>query len=371
MKICFIAAPSIHTTRWVRYFADNGHEVHLITTSRLFGSDLDKVKLHLLRRFGPHLRAINYLINAVPMLLQFRGLIRDINPDILHAHSITDATWLGAASRFHPLVVTPWGSDVLIFPQKSRMSRWIVKYVLKRVDLITCDAEHIKAPLIKLGADPAKINIIYFGTDTQKFKPGQRDARLSKELGILQAPTIISLRRLEAICDLESLLRAVPLVLKEVPQAKFLIADKGSQEGMLKQLAESLGVSGSIRFVGRIPQDELPRYLTTADIYVSTSLSDAGLAGSTAEAMACGLPVIITDFGDNRQWVQDGVNGFVIPLRAPQALASRIIHLIRDKETRERFGKISREIIVERNNREKQMAKVLKLYQEEIEQWRR
>lgn len=175
MKICYIASPDVHTNRWLKYFADNGHEVHLITSAKPPDGGIDNVKLHLLKRFGPKIRGVNYLINSVPLFIQFKRLVSNINPDIIHAHQIMDTTLLGTIGGFHPYVVTPWGSDVLILPQKSRMSRWIVRYVLKRADLITCDAEHIKEPLAKLGADPQKINIIYFGTDTRKFNPGQRD----------------------------------------------------------------------------------------------------------------------------------------------------------------------------------------------------
>jgi glycosyltransferase involved in cell wall biosynthesis len=124
-----------------------------------------------------------------------------------------------------------------------------------------------------------------------------------------------------------------------------------------------LGISQSVKFTGRIPNDELPEYLSSADIYVSTSLSDAGLAGSTAEAMACGLPVIITDFGDNGKWVEDEINGFLIPLRDPEALASKIIQLIRDEEIRDRFGRINRQIIEERNDWQKEMRKIEELYE--------
>ena len=363
MKICFIAPPGIHTNRWLRYFANNGHEVHLITSAKPSGDSINNIELHFLKRFGPHIRVANYLINSLPLVLQFKRLIRNINPDIIHAHCIMDTTLLGASCGFHPFVVTPWGSDILISSQKSRISRWIVKYVLKRADLITCDAEHIQGPLTKLGADPQKINLFYFGVTTGEFKPGQRDERLRQELGILNSPAVISLRRFEPIYDIESLITAIPLVLREVPAAKFLLVEKGSQEAELKKLAKSLGVSDSVRFVGWVPGDELPRYLASADIYVSTSLSDAGLAGSTAEAMACGLPVIITDFGDNRKWVEDGVNGFIIPPKAPEVLAAKIIHLLKDEETRKRFGSINQEIIAERNNWEKEMGKMAKLYE--------
>ena len=162
MKICFIAPTSIHTNRWLRYFADNGHEVHLISSSKPSDDNINNIKLHFLKRFGPHLRVVNYLINSLPLVLQFNRMIRNINPDIIHAHCIMDTTLLGASCGFHPFVVTPWGSDILISSQKSRISRWIVKYVLKKADLITSNGEHISKALTKLGAEPGKIILVNF-----------------------------------------------------------------------------------------------------------------------------------------------------------------------------------------------------------------
>ncbi len=364
MKICYIATPGIHVNRWVSYFANKGHEVHLITSGES-SNGIDNVKLHFLKRFGPHIRPVNYLINSVPMMLQFKRLIKKINPDILHAHFISEIAFLGAASGFHPFVATPWGSEIWVGAQKSRVKRQVVKYVLKRADRITYIFQDLKGLLIQLGADPRKMSLVYVGAvNVRKFKPEEKDERLRKELRIVDSPTIISLRRFTPVHDVETLVTAVPLVLREVPKAKFVFAGEGPQGKELRQLAKSLGVSNSIRFIGWVPEDGLPRYLTLADIYVSTALSDSGLAVSTAEAMACGLPVVITDFGDNRRWVEDGVNGFIIPLKAPEVLASKIIQLVKDKEARKRFGSMNREIIVERNNWEKEMRKMSKLYKE-------
>ncbi len=364
MRICYLAGPGVHTNRWAKYFADRGHEVHMVASGRPSGSPVDNVKLHLLKRFGPRTRIIGYLINSVPIVTQLKIIISKIKPDVIHAHAIEESALLGAVSGFHPFVVTAWGSDVLIATKESRVSRWIVKCVLKRADLITCDAEHIKKPLMELGANSQKIKRINFGVDTRKFKPGQNNRRLGEDLGIVDSPTIISLRFWEALYDIETLIASMPLVLEEIPQAKLVLLGGGSQEGKLKELSKSLGVSDSVRFVGQVPADELPQYLVSADIFVSIALSDAGLAASTAEAMACGLPVIITDFGDKREWVEDGVNGFIIPLRSPQVLASRIVYLIRNKDIRQKFGQINRQIIVERNNWEKEMGKMEKFYEE-------
>ena len=129
MKIGYIApvAPgSEHTQRWVRYFAEAGHEVHLILSSdKLSGVGIENVKLHVLKRFGPRIRIVNYLINSIPLVIQFKRLVKDINPDIIHAHQISDLALLGAVNGFHPFIVTPWGSDVLIAPKESKISKYI------------------------------------------------------------------------------------------------------------------------------------------------------------------------------------------------------------------------------------------------------
>lgn len=307
MKICYLGDPeSIHTKRWIKYFADKGNEVHLLVSKISKEYDIKNVKMHILKRYGPRNKIISYLLNGLPKLIQFRKLIRKMNFDIIHIHYVMDTSILVPLSGFRPYVVTVWGSDILVAPKKSRIMRFIVKYVLKNAALITCDAEHIKEPLVKFGACLENIKLVYFGTDTGKFNPNQRNNMLRDKLEIHDSPAVISCRSFEPIYDVESLIKAVPSVIKTIPDAKFIIIGRGSQEKMLKELSESLGIMRNVRFAKNISSDEFPQYIASSDIYVSTSLSDAGLSGSTAEAMACGLPVIITDFGDNREWVKDG-----------------------------------------------------------------
>ncbi len=289
-------------------------------------------------------------------------MIKKIRPDILHAHYAGTYGLVGALSGFHPYVVTAWGSDVLL-TRKSFIKRPLVKYVLTKADLITCDAEHMVNTVLNWGINKEKIRIIYFGVEPDRFKPGEKDRGLVAELGLGNSFTVISLRNLESIYDVETLVRAIPLVLREIPEVKFLIAGKGTQEQFLKKLAESLSIMNVTRFVGFIPNEELPKYLRTADIYVSTSLSDAGISASTAEAMACGLPVIITDSGENRIWVENGKNGFLAPIRNPEILAEKIVYLLRNEEIRKKIGENPRKTIEERNNYYKEMEKMGKLYE--------
>lgn len=371
MRICYLAtATDIHTQRWAEYFVDKGDEVHLISF-QILSENLENVNLHLIKLLGMTTKIFKYTVQPLYVLRQLKKLIREIKPDIIHGFSVETLTIAGGLTNFHPYVVSTWGSDVLIYPKESKLRKYTVPFTLKRADMITCDGANTEEAMIKMGIKGEKINRVLHGVDVSIFKPLPKDEKLKEKLEISNSPTVISTRRLRPVCDVETLVKAVPLVLKELPDAKFIIAGEGSQKEHLIGLAKSLNMSEATRFIGWIPNDELPQYLSSSDVYVSTSLSDSGLSSATAEAMACGLAVIITDFGDNRMWVEDGVNGYIIPLRSPEALASRIIHLLRNKDIREKLGQANSQIIKERNNWEIEMGKMRRLYEEQIERWKR
>ena len=115
--------------------------------------------------------------------------------------------------------------------------------------------------------------------------------------------------------------------------------------------------------MGKVEESEMVTYLQLSDIYVSTSISESGLASSTAEAMACELPVINTDTGDINLWIKNGEGGFIIPTESPKILAEKIIYLLKYEKERTKFGKINRKIIKERNNYYKEMAKMENVYE--------
>lgn len=367
MRLCYLAhAESIHTQRWIRYFADKGHEVHLISPTPFGDSSIGDVRLHVLRAFRPQIRIISFLINLVLSVIQVRRIAKGIKADILHAHYVTDCGLWGALSGFRPFVLSAWGSDILVEPKKSRLSRWVAKVALGEADLVTGDGENTIREMIRLGADSDRIHLVHHGVDTQRFKPAQRNEILEAGLGISESPVVISIRNLLPIYDVETLVQAAPLVLAQFPEAVFLIAGDGVQKHYLEDMAKSLGVQEHTKFLGDIRHGELPDYLTLADVYASTSLSEGGSSVSLAEAMSCGLAPVVTDVGDNRSWIEDGKNGFVIPMKRPDLLAEKIICLLENKELRDRMGKANRHLVEERANHGKEMQKVEELCKEVI-----
>ena len=356
VKIAVLAdAQSIHSWRWVRFFADREHEVHWISLHRFEAPGPAAVQRY---EVGTYPTGAFTLLRAA---LRVRALLRRIRPELLHIHSVGTYGFVGWFSRFHPAIVTPWGSDVLL-GARSRLKRPFIRAALNRADRITCDAYHMREAMAKLGVDVAKISIIFFGTDTVRFHP-QLDGRgMRTRFGVGEAPVVISTRALEPLYNVESLVRAIALVVREFPHAKCLIVGRGPERAGLEALARELGVAHSVQFVGAVTADEMPGCLAAADIYVSTSLSDAGLAASTAEAMACGLPSVVTDSAENRTWVEEGRGGFVVPVRNPGALAEKILYLATRPEVRRRFGAHNRRVIEERNNFDVEMGKIEQLY---------
>jgi hypothetical protein len=136
MKICYIAdGSSIHTQRWLNYFAGKGHEVHLIYWKVPPGYD-KSICIHFLKRFAPQIWPVTRYISFLQWIFEIRKIIKEIKPDILDGHFIIDNCLLAALSGFHPFIVTGWGSDVLIFPQRNFIWRMVVRFVLKRADKI-------------------------------------------------------------------------------------------------------------------------------------------------------------------------------------------------------------------------------------------
>jgi glycosyltransferase involved in cell wall biosynthesis len=360
MKICFLApANSAHSYRWIRYFVDNGHEIHWISLHPAIAGAIPGVRFYDL---GCSSRGI---LDNCTALWSVRRIVANIDPDVLHVHSAALYGLAGALSGRHPMILTVWGSDILM-SGTSRIKQGVVKFILRKADRITCDANHMVTAITRLGIDQELITIIHFGVEVDIFTPKEKDMELREKLGVGDVPVVIGVRNFYPVYDVGSLLHAGQHILKIFPDTMFIIVGAGPEELMLKALAKSLGIAQNTLFVGLVPNYDLVRYFNASDVYVSTSLSDAGIAASTAEAMACGLPIVITNSGENDKWVKDGHGGFLVPICSPELIAERVIALLRDGNLRKRFGNVNRRTIVEANNYYKEMKQMDALYNETV-----
>lgn len=250
-----------------------------------------------------------------------------------------------------PYILFVWGSDVVVYP-RFILFRFMAKYSLKKAKAVIVDSDVQEKACIGLGCDPRKI--VRFPWVDIKFtlSHGADDVQISKSLretlGFGQNDSIvISMRHHEPIYDLECLMYAIPRVVKEAPSTRFLILGRGSLTEKLKRTAVTMGIAESVKFLGVVPFEEVPKYLKMADIYVSTSLSD-GTSASLIEAMACGIPTIVTDIPGNREWIRHDENGLLFPTKNSQVLAEDILRLLKDGNFRNTLVAKARKTVLER-----------------------
>jgi L-malate glycosyltransferase len=363
MKIIFLGnALAEHLRRWSRFFVALGHEVHVITWNSRILDGYEPVVVHQLQKVSSDSGVFGRAANLLRLRSQVRRLIREIQPDLIHAHTVSSYAWVAMLSGFHPLLVSPWGDDVLIDIHHSKVERYFTVRTLKRADLVHCDGENTKEAVVRLGVVPENVVILRFGVDVKKFAPATPTAEFLDRYGLRGSKVVVSTRTLNPIHNVESVLRAAALAIPRCPTLRLLVVGGGAEEQALRALAQSLGIAGNVAFTGHVEEHEMVACLQAADVYVSTSISESGLASSTAEAMACGLPVINTDTGDIRLWIEDGKGGYVVPVKSPEAVADKITHLLEHDDERRHSGAVNRKTIEERYNVYVEMKKMEKVY---------
>ena len=372
MKLLYIAPlDNIHTQRWISFFSNRGHEIQIIDSAQTALKEFCGLPVHHIPwNEHSHLSSVpRFLLHIAQLphfLKSFKTILHTFRPEVVHLHWITGPYAYAISSTINcPLMATPWGSDILIIAKKSWPHLLVTKRVVKKADRFCCDAHHLAAALQNYGASSETIDLIHFGTDTKRFSPEAKDENLAEELGFPPGTLLIlSNRHLREVYDIGTLIKAIPEVVSRIPSCGFVIVGDGDQKPFLKQLVNDLGIDTYVRFVGRLSDQDMLRYTASASIYVSTSLSDGGLAASTAEAMACAVPVIITNFGENAEWTDQGKAGSLFEMKNASQLAQNLIALLADEQLRNEMGNHGRKLILERNDFYNEMSRAEIIYKQ-------
>jgi glycosyltransferase involved in cell wall biosynthesis len=263
----------------------------------------------------------------------------------------------------YPFILTSWGREVLALAGTGLLVKGLATFTARRAKAIIVDARCLRDIWVKLGIDERKIRVIPFGVDTNTFNRRANSNAIENDLRFGKDDVVtVSTRSLFNQYNIDCLIKAIPLIKEKHENARFLIKGSGPLEGYLKRLTEKLGVSDNVRFVGLVAHDKVAQYLSAADIYVSTCYVDS-TSVSLLEAMACGLAPVVTDIAGNREWIENGVNGFLFPPRNSEALAERINKLIEDPQLRKSFGRKCTQIIAQRATWEKCVSSMEAVYE--------
>jgi Glycosyltransferase len=374
IKICMIGNPdSIHVQRWARHFSQRGFEVSLLSYRQPMVEFSGNPTVHFLRARRPGARGAGS--KSAAAMGRFPGILRlvkatrlkaagfyreldRINPDVLHAHYVSDYGFLAALSGRHPMVVSAWGSDLLVDPRLSVITRRIVRWVLSRADVVTYNADQLGQAARVMGAPPERLLQVVLGVgnemldalSTRMVMPAERE------------PIIASFRSLERnLYNVDVVISAMPDVLRRMPAARLVVGADGALRGQLEDLARRLDVAGAVEFAGSATWPAgLAERLGKAAVYVSVPSSD-GTSVTMLEAMAAGAYPVVSDLPANREWV-DPEGGTVVPVRQVAPLAEAIVAALDDPARRSSAAKHNLELINQRGLWEVNMAPMEKAY---------
>jgi glycosyltransferase involved in cell wall biosynthesis len=333
MRICLLApASSVHTSRIAVSLAARGLKV---TVATFHPGSIPGVEVLAIPRVAAGPGKLGYLL-AAPLA---KRLVAKLNPDILHAHYLSSYGAVGGWCRFHPFVVSAWGSDVFDFPRRGRLNRWLICRALDRADAILSTSRFM-ADEVGLYTDK-DVAVTPFGVDTGLFRPD-----LAAKPG--QATLIGSVKALEPQYGMDTVIRAFAELAgkKRKRSLRLEIVGRGSQADKLKDLAGRLALGGLVSFPGFIDHRELPSSFNRYSVAAFGSVCQESFGVSLLEAQACGVPVVASDLGGFREVVRDGETGLLVPPGDHRAMAAAIGELLGDERKRKRFARAAREFVV-------------------------
>lgn len=217
-----------------------------------------------------------------------------------------------AAELDLPFTIKARGADIHHWGKQPGCGEQILEAADKAAGLLAVSGA-LKSDMVALGMDANKIRVHYTGLDQSRFIPRDRATEKAK-LG-LTGPVILSVGALIPRKNQHLLIEALPAL----PDVTLLLAGKGESEPDYRALADRLGVSSRVRFLGSVPHDDLPALFAAADIMALVSESE-GLANAWVEALACGTPIIASNVGGIQELVKTEAAGRIVD-RNPTAIA--------------------------------------------------
>jgi L-malate glycosyltransferase len=293
----------------------------------------------------------------VPLLtFDLRHLTQKIRPDLIHAGPIQNCAFLAALSRFRPILAMSWGYDLVMDADKSAWLRWVTRYTLKRSRFFTSDANVSRDKAVAFGMDPDRTVIFPWGTDIEYFAPK------TLERSNVKTFTLFCSRTWESIYGVDVLAKAFVKVASVNPDVNLILLGGGSQGQKIRQILTSGGVLDRVHFGGHVSHKDLPRWYHMADLYISPSHVD-GSSVTLMEALASGLPCLVSDIPGNREWIQEDVNGWLFHDGDVNDLAGKILDAIKNRQSLHRIGEAARQTAEQKADWKKNFGKLLETYE--------
>ena len=356
MKILYFSLGySTHDHRFLKAISDHGHEVFFVQLEGANRQVEDRpVPENVHQVIWKGGREPFRWSKLAALVLDFKRLLRDIQPDLVHAGPIQTCAFIAILSGFRPVLAVSWGFDLMDDVHKGWIWEFATRYTLKRSTFFMSDANVTRAKAVAYGMDPNKTIVFPWGVDLELFVPST----------VNRPPSLFTLfcnRSWEPRYGVDVLARAFVKIAYQQENVGLILLGSGSQGNVIRNILQKGDVLDRVTFGGKVSQTDLPRWYHMADLYISPSHVD-GSSVSLMEALACGIPCLVSDIPANKEWILDGQNGWLFRDGNVEDLAEKILNAIKDRESLKRIGESARKTAEVKANWNKNSEVLLDIY---------
>ncbi len=347
-RLLLIGSASVHTWRYLAGIAPHVEEVYLVCNGEV---PADRRPANLAGSL-----LVNFSLARLGTAARIRGFVDALSPDLVHVHQANSVAWHATRAlkgRNIPMVLTTWGSDILLLPRKNALMRHMVASNLKAADAITSDSLYMAAVIREMAGDQVPVQVLNFGMDAMPPAPD-----------FTQRPRqVLSCRLHKPLYRIDAILRAWAEVEANARHDDWslVVAASGEQTAQLQALAGQLSLR-RVTFTGFVSSDVLGRLYADSRVFVSVPRSDA-TSISLLEAMGHGCLPVLSNLPANGEWVIDGLNGMIV--ENVQQLAQPLMQAMdqsEDSAALQRVADINRELIANKALHQPNMQRFAAIY---------
>lgn len=367
LRLCFIGpAENVTTRRWVEWFTARGHQATVLTVE-------PTQEVHHFRQIDLSCSYGGRKIGRMVSAARLAYAVRCMRPDVVHAHYLKGLAWGIPLARFCPIVVTPWGSDVL--EEQGAFKEWyswsLTQKVFASADLVVVHSKYMEGRISPLLSKGVRVVRVGWGINLQTFKPGLDVETLRQRWNIGRDQQVIFSPRLAQPCYRHDLIiRAFSLIQKESPRVVLVIPEQFPDIEYvckLRRLISTLNLGDHVRFTGSIPYSDMPLWMNLASIMVMVPQSD-GMPNTLWEAMACGALPVLNRLPQYAEVIEDGINGLLVEPE-PEDIARVILQALANPELKAKVALRNLELVKAMADQDQEMDRMEGWYESLRETW--
>jgi L-malate glycosyltransferase len=353
---------SEHNRRFLTKLTEAGHDVYFLDLSSdvveegWLRADVTYIGHHSTFKRGSSPDSVKAFVP------EFRSIIGDMRPDLIHAGPVQSCAYIAALSEFHPLVVMSWGSDLLIESHLGPEWEQATREAVQCADGFVCDCDTVRnAASCYANFPDGTIAQLPWGIKSGVFSPAGPLPPLTEMPFEADTIRIICTRSWEPLYGMDVLMQAFLRAYHNERRLRLLLLGDGSDRERIYKFITENSLSAVVLTPGLLRESELPKWFRSASAYLSCAKSD-GTSVSLLQAMAVGLPVIATDIPSNREWITEDENGWLASGAAD--FVEKILALSRLPAVRRNAISLNnRGIVAARADWDRNFPRLLRLYE--------